>query len=143
MMKKMVAILILMMAFPFAASAEDPTTARIVTYKSNPVKCIAPIVVSVVDGRLRQLPEMGFKIEPGEHSLHGRATVDLRNCQPIETNSRKPVNVPPLDWFFEPGKVYYVGLDYSPRNREDWRIVVWKVEYEDGELVFDKTKPET
>jgi len=144
MVKHLVALLAALLAFAAPAFAEEEEArARVVTYKSNPVKCIAPIAVRVIDGRLRQLPATGFDIEPGEHSIHGTATVELVNCPPVKTARKKPVNVPALDWFFESGKVYYVGLDYSRPQREEWRIVVWRVEYEDGEVVFDITDPET
>lgn len=143
-MTRLVSALVLVLAIsPLAfAEKEEEAKARVVTYKSNPVKCIAAIAVRVIDGRLRQLPSTGFDIEPGEHSLHGTATVELINCPVAKTNRRKPVNVPALDWIFEPGKVYYVGLDYSQPRREDWRFVVWRVEFEDGEVVFDLTRPE-
>jgi len=122
--------------------AEDAEKARVVTFKSNPVKCLAAIRVTTIDGRLRTVPAMGFDIEPGEHTLKGPATLDFRNCEPAQSRTRKQESIPPLNWYFEAGKVYYVGLDYSSPQRAEWRYVVWKVEYEDGEVVFDITEPD-
>ena len=137
---KILSILIVSLVFPSALFADDSTKVRIVTYKSNPVHCLAAIAIRQVDGHQRQLPTMGFELEPGEHSMHGLATADLRNCTPIKSSRRSSVHIPPLEWFFEPGRVYYVALDYSSPNRENWRLVVWKTEYEDGEVIFDITK---
>jgi len=41
---------------------------------------------------------------------------------------------------FEAGMVYYVALDHGSIHEEEWQLVVWKVETEDGELVFDITQ---
>ena len=141
---KNVLLMILALAFlPSAVFAKDPDKARVVTFKSNPAKCLASVAIKQIDGHLRQLPTLGFEIEPGLHSMHGMATVDLRHCPVVEDRIRRQVNVPPLEWFFEPGKVYYVGLDHSSVERQNWRLVVWKVEYEDGtedlEGLEDKT----
>jgi hypothetical protein len=138
--KKLIFVIMVLAAMPVALSAADPEKAQIVTHKSNPVKCLAAVEINQVDGKQRQLPPGGFEIEPGEHTMKGRSQVDLRNCPPVETHSRKPVHARPLDWFFEAGKVYYVALDYSNPNRENWRTVVWKVIDADGEVIFDLTQ---
>ena len=141
-MTKLLPALALLLFLAPPLNAADPEKARVVTFKSNPVKCLASVAITQVDGKNRMLPPGGFKIDPGEHSMHGRATINLRNCPPARTDSRKPVHIPPLEWFFEAGKVYYVGLDYSSPLRENWRLVVWKAEYENGEVIFDRTEDE-
>ena len=138
--KKLTVLLLSLAVMPTSMFAADPSKSRIVTYKSNPVKCLASVAINQVDGKGRQLPTMGFELEPGTHTMHGRATIDLRNCPVARDRSRTSVHVPPLDWFFEAGKVYYVALDHSAPSRESWRLVVWKVEDEDGETVFDITE---
>jgi hypothetical protein len=142
-MKRIQFLVIMLVFLSVSVFSADPKKARIVTFKSNVVDCLAAISITQIDGQNRMLPTMGFDIEPGEHSMHGRSTVDLRCSKPVRSESRKPVHVPPLEWFFEAGKVYYVGLDYSSPMRENWRVVVWKVEYEDGEVIFDITKKDT
>lgn len=142
-LKNRIYVLLTLALLPLAWSAAEEENAQIVTHKSNPVHCLAAIEITQVDGKQRQLPPSGFEIEPGEHTMHGRATVDLKNCPPAESRSRKPVHSKPLDWFFEPGKTYYVALDYSNPNRENWRTVVWKVLDADGEVVFDLTTGDT
>lgn len=141
-MTRMVVVAFLAVFIMAPLHAADPEKARVVTFKSNPVECLASVAITQIDGRNRMVPPGGFEIDPGEHSMHGRATVDLRNCPPARTDSRNPVHIPPLEWFFEPGKVYYVGLDYSSPLRENWRLVVWKAEYENGEVIFDRTEDE-
>jgi len=125
---------------PALLMAAETENARIVTHKSNVVRCLAAVQINQIDGKNRQLPTLGFEIEPGEHTMSGLSTIDLRNCPPEETQSRNPVHIKPLDWFFEAGKVYYVALDYSSPKRENWQIVVWKAETEDGEVIFDITR---
>ena len=138
-MKRILLALFVLVIAPAMAIAADPAKARVVTFRSNVVKCLAPVAITQIDGRLRQLPSMGFELEPGLHTMHGSVTVDTRNCPVAQAESRRPVHIPPLDWYFEPGKVYYVAFDHSASNRKNWRLVVWKVEYEDGELIFDIT----
>ena len=79
-----------------------------------------------VDGRERQLPANTFELEPGMHSLQGMAKINLTYCR--APNKADKSSVPPLNAMFEAGKTYNVGLDHSSPDREDWRIVVWKVE---------------
>ncbi len=131
-MKKILVMMMSLALLPSVVFAKDENKARVVTFKSNPAKCLAAVAITQIDGHLRQLPSLGFDIEPGLHTMHGMATVDLRHCPVIEDRIRRQVNIPPLDWYFEPGKVYYVGLDHSSVERQNWRLVVWKVEYEDG-----------
>jgi hypothetical protein len=50
---------------------------------------------------------------------------------------------PAVEWLFESGKVYYVALDHNPLDEEQWRLVVWKVKTEKGDLVFDITGRES
>ena len=131
-MKNILVMIVALALLPTAVFAQDPIKARVVTFKSNPAKCLASVVIKQIDGQLRQLPALGFEIEPGLHSMHGLAMVDLRHCPVVEDQVRRQVHIPPLDWYFEPGKVYYVGLDHSSVERQHWRLVVWKVEFEDG-----------
>ncbi len=138
--QKISSLLFVLAFFPAAVFATDPSTARVVTYKSNVAKCLAPVAIKAIDGKWRQLPALGFDLDPGEHSLQGFATAELTNCPTVKKRSRKPDYAPYLDWFFEPGKVYYVALDQSSPHRENWRLVVWKVESMDGELIFDISK---
>ena len=42
--------------------------------------------------------------------------------------------VPDLEADFEAGKTYYIGLDHSSKNFNDWRLVIWKVEPEEEAL---------
>jgi len=135
---------LLIALLPLAGFAEEPTTARVVTHQGDVSKCLAPIAIRVIDGRLRQLPGTGFKIEPGIHRLAGNATASLHHCPQAQRRSRKPLmGYPAVEWLFEPGKVYYVALNHNSLHEEEWHLVVWKVKTEKGELVFDITKRES
>ena len=131
-MKKIGMMILVLALTPSAVFAADPSKAQVVTFRSNNAICLASVAIKQIDGHLRQLPKLGFEIEPGWHSMHGLATLDLKNCPVVEDRIRRPVNIPPLEWLFEAGRVYYVGLDHSSASRENWRLVVWKVEYMDG-----------
>ena len=127
-MKKWALGLIAMVAFTTNGMADDPMVAEVVTFKSDPTKCLASVQIRTIDGKLKQLPSLGFDIEPGWHTMHGMATVNLNHCPAVEDRSRKQVHIPPLEWLFEAGKKYYVGLDHSSPERQNWQLVVWKVE---------------
>jgi hypothetical protein len=71
----------------------------------------------------------GFDLEPGIHSLNGRAILDTTYCRPI--HGRVSQDVPDLEAEFEAGKTYYIALDHASRNFNDWRLVIWKVEPEE------------
>jgi len=142
-MKRFLVACLLMTALESEVLADDKETARIVTYKGNVSKCLAPVAIRVIDGELRQLPRTGFKLEPGIHRLAGKATASLRHCPKQQRRSRKPLmGFPTVEWLFEAGKVYYVALDHGSLDEEEWRLVVWKVETEEGELIFDITHRE-
>lgn len=100
--------------------------ARVITDVAKPVQCIAPIEVYNLDGRLVRKNAMGFDLEPGRHTLVGTARIDSVNCPAMRGN--QALDIPPLDYEFEAGKVYYVGLEHQSSNQQQWRFVVWKVE---------------
>ena len=129
-MKKTGLMILILIFLPAEIVAEELVleNPRVVTFKSNVSTCLASVEIKQIDGHLRTLPTMGFEIEPGWHTMHGIAKLNLNNCPVKEERSRKPVHVPALEWLFEAGKVYYVGLDHSSPMRKNWRLVVWKVE---------------
>lgn len=114
---------LLALAMPLAA---DPGKAMVITSVERPVQCIAPIAVYEVDGRLVEMNSMGFELEPGMHTLKGRARISSSTCPVMRGNETQ--DVPPLEYEFEAGKTYWVGLDHSSSNRRAWRYTVWKVE---------------
>ncbi len=121
------------LAFSLAAStaSEDPASnARIVTMNSKPAQCLSAVQIWRVDGERVYVHRNGFDIEAGRHSLNGRAFLDTSYCRPL--HGRVSQEVPDLEVEFEAGKTYYIGFDHSSRNVNDWRLVVWKVEPEEG-----------
>jgi hypothetical protein len=112
--------------------AEDLGMAQVVTFKHNVSECLAPVQIKTIDGELRNLPSLGFEIEPGWHTMHGIASINLQHCPVKEERTRDTDHIPALEWLFEAGKKYYVGLDHSSPYRKNWRIVVWKVEDLEG-----------
>ncbi len=115
-----------LLSIAVAASARDETMAMIVTSFERPTQCISPIVVNRLNGENVQMPTLGFELEPGMHSLNGRATLNLDYCKTLRGNDQ--FNVADLETVFEAGKTYYVGFDHSAPRREEWRLVVWKTE---------------
>jgi len=100
--------------------------AQIVTQNERPAQCISRVAITDIDGKLASVPKQGFKLDAGTHSMKGRATLNTSQCPAVRGKSNH--TVPPLEADFEAGKTYYVGLDHSSKNREEWRLVVWKVE---------------
>ena len=112
---------------PLFAVAGEMGKAQVISSGVQATKCISPVHVNSIDGRTVQLPELGFDIDPGKHSLKGRALLDTSVCRVVGTGSDR-YNVEPLEVEFEAGKTYFFGLDHSASNRNDWKYVVWKVE---------------
>lgn len=112
--------------------AEDFGMAQVVTFKENVTECLAAVQIRTIDGQLKTLPSLGFDIEPGWHTMHGMAKINLNHCPVKEERSREEQHIPALEWLFEAGKKYYVGLDHSSPFRKNWRLVVWQVEDIEG-----------
>lgn len=112
---------------PLFAVAGEMGKAQVISSGVQATKCISPVHVNSIDGRTVQLPKLGFDIDPGKHSLKGRALLDTSVCRIVGTGSDR-YNVEPLEVEFEAGKTYFFGLDHSASNRNDWKYVVWKVE---------------
>ena len=120
------AVLFLFLA-PLFAVADETGKAKVITSGVQPAQCISPVHVNNIDGREVQLPELGFDIDPGKHSVKGRALIDTSVCRAVGAGNDR-YNVEPLEVEFEAGKTYYFGLDHSASRRNDWKYVVWKVE---------------
>lgn len=121
-------LLISMLSLPasLAAIASDAGTAMIITMQGRTAQCITPVVINEINGELKTLSQQGFVLDAGTHSLGGWAERDPENCPALR--GRDHYSVPPLRATFEAGKTYYLGMDQSSKNKEDWRIVVWKTE---------------
>ena len=100
---------------------------KIVTQNGRPADCLSPIAINKIDGEQKVVPAQGFSIEPGVHTLNGRAIIDTTFCA-VGRGGNIPGNAPDLEVDFEVGKTYYIGYDHKSVNRDDWRLVVWKVE---------------
>lgn len=141
-MKEFVLIFSILAALPVAAelTGSDATgndvaemeiaesdMAKIVTNSGRPADCLAPIAVTKIDGQAKIVPAQGFTIEPGVHSLNGRAKIDTTYCKAIR-GGNIPGSVADLEVDFEAGMTYYIGYDHDSLNRDDWQLVVWKIE---------------
>lgn len=114
--------------------AEEPAEPRaiIITDVTQPVSCISAVHINTIDGKNVQVSHSRFEIGAGEHTMTGRARLDLRYC-PVgqggrSHGGRERIEYPPLEGFFEAGQKYYVGFDHSSENRENWGLAVWKIE---------------
>ena len=111
------------------ASAE-PTAdemARVVTGAGLPSECLAPLLVTRIDGVKRVMPAPGFLIEPGVHTINGRALLDTKKCQPLGDDQQIATALD-LEVNFETGKIYYIAYDRSHPGTAEWKLVVWRVE---------------
>jgi hypothetical protein len=124
-MKKLLAALA-GIALSLGVQAEDKPMARVVTDVSKPVSCISAVAINMIDGEAVAVSPQQFEIEPGTHTMTGRTMLDLRYCTARGRGDR--IKVEPLEAVFEAGRTYYVGFDHSSARKEDWELVVWKVE---------------
>ena len=93
------------------------------------------LAVNKIDGELRAVPAQGFLVEPGVHTINGRATLDASKCQPL-TAYQQIGRATDLEVNFEPGRIYYIAYDHKSQNTEEWRLVVWKVESDNPPQTF-------
>jgi len=112
---------------PLSAELTDGEMARVVTSKGRPAQCLAPVAVNRIDGEKRTVSALGFLIEPGLHSINGKASLDLTNC-PLSDSNLYINSAADLEVEFEAGVTYYVGYYHQPANTEEWKLVVWQIE---------------
>ena len=123
---------LMLAALPLVADPlDEESTAiemvKVVTQAGRPGDCLAALAINKIDGKMRVVPAQGFLIEPGVHTVNGRATLDSRKCQPIALDQRIG-SVADLEVNFEAGRTYFIAYDHKAQNTEEWRLVVWKVE---------------
>jgi hypothetical protein len=131
---------LMLAALPLVAGPLDEEPAaiemvKVVTQAGRPGDCLAALAVDKIDGEMRVVPAQGFLIEPGVHTINGRATLDSRECQPIAADQRIG-SVADLEANFEAGRTYYIAFDHKSQNTEEWRLVVWKVEIDNSLETF-------
>jgi hypothetical protein len=119
--------LLSLILLPFAAAAEDAAKAKIVTGTELAAQCISSVHVNNIDGREVKVQSLGFDIDPGTHTMTGRALINTSFCKAVGPGNQR-YSVEPLEADFEAGKTYYVGYDHSSSNRKDWKLTIWKVE---------------
>jgi len=100
---------------------------RVVTHIERPADCIAPVLVTRIDGESASVSAKSFLIEPGTHRLNGKALLDLSSCPITDSRFRmKPAQ--DLEVIFELGNTYYIGYYHKPENPDEWQLVVWNIE---------------
>jgi len=126
-MKKTILMMAVLATLPASVLLASSDMAQIVTQGGRPVDCLSPIAVNKVDGQQKILPAQGFRIEPGVHTLNARAILDTTYCK-VGRGGNRGGYAPDLEVNFEAGKTYYIGYDHRSTNRDEWKLVVWKVE---------------
>lgn len=126
-MKRVNYLALAALLLPLTALAGDPGKAMIITSGEKPSECLSAIEVNKIDGKEAKVQKLGFSIEPGVHSISGRAIVNTSYCKAMGNGmTRKAIE--PVEANFEAGKTYYLGYDHSAPHRKDWKLVIWKVE---------------
>lgn len=118
---------VLLACSPIACLQAADDLAMVITMGAPPADCVADVEITRIDGEKAIVAARGFEIEPGEHSLNGRALLDTTWCK-LAKDERIPGPVADLQLNFQAGRTYYIGFDHKPDNRQEWKLVVWKVE---------------
>lgn len=115
------------LVLPLSTALTGHEMARVVTSSGRAADCLAPVAVTRIDGEMRSVSALGFLIEPGIHTLNGKATLDTTYCPLSEAN---PVinSAADLEVDFEPGGTYHIGYFHASANTEEWKLVVWHIE---------------
>jgi hypothetical protein len=101
--------------------------AKVVTHVARPEDCLAAIMVNRIDGEKKLVSAREFVIEPGVHTINGKAILDTTHC-PITDPRLQIPSAPDLEFNFEIGSTYYVGYFHKSENTEEWQLVVWNIE---------------
>jgi len=125
-MKKLFLTIAVFAGLAATDASANSEMAQVVTQGGRPVDCLSPIAVNKIDGKMRIVPAQGFEIEPGLHTLNARAILDTTFCK-VGRGGNRGGYAPDLEVNFEAGKTYYIGYDHKSKNRDDWKLVVWKV----------------
>ena len=130
--KKLLMCALMLVVAPVAAEPANDEIAnsemvKVVTQAAQASDCLAPVAVYRIDDENVVVPAHGFLIEPGVHTINGRATLDTSKCRPIDGDNELG-SVPDLEVTFEFGNTYYIAYDRSSSNPGEWGLVVWKVE---------------
>jgi len=112
---------------PLTVMSAEPGTAKVITSFEKPSECLSAVHVNKIDGKEVKVQKLGFDIEPGAHSLSGRAIVNTSFCKAMGNGMTREA-MEPVEANFEAGKTYYLGYDHSSPHRKDWKLVIWKVE---------------
>ena len=115
------------LVLPLSSELTVDGMARVITSKGRPADCLAPIAVNKIDGEKRLVSAQGFLIEPGVHTINGRAMLDLTDC-PLSDSKLRISNAADLEVEFEPGSTYYIGYFHEPADTQEWKLVVWHIE---------------
>lgn len=127
-MKSVKFFMIYLFLAPVLAGAQEKGEAKIITGMNQAAQCISPVHIMKIDGREAAVQPMGFSLEPGKHTLSGKAKIDTSVCGMISSRATGQQDIPPLEAEFEAGKTYWIGLNHKSSNRNDWKYVIWKVE---------------
>lgn len=101
--------------------------AKVVTHVARPKDCLAAIMVNRIDGEKKLVSAREFVIEPGIHTINGKAILDTTHC-PITDPRLQVPSAPDLEFNFEIGSTYYIGYFHKSENTEEWQLVVWNIE---------------
>jgi len=136
-MKKLILMMVILANLPVSADLADNNElnnnmanddmVQVVTHGGRPADCLSPIAVNKIDGQQKFVPARGFKIEAGVHTLNGHAILDTTFCK-VGRGGNLGGYAPGLEVDFEVGKTYHIGYDHRSKNRDEWKLVVWKVE---------------
>ena len=112
---------------PLSSGSTANKMARVLTSQGRPADCLAPVSVNRIDGEARVVSAKGFLIEPGIHTINGKATLDITHCPLIDRNPSIS-RAADLEVNFEPGRTYHVGYYHAPANLDEWKLVVWQID---------------
>jgi len=124
---------------PLSSAPTANKMARVLTSRGRPADCLAPVSVNRIDGEARVVSAKGFLIEPGIHTINGKAILDITHCPLIDSNLAIGRSAD-LEVDFKRGGTYYVGYYHAPANTDEWKLVVWHIEGIPDEVTpFDRT----
>ncbi len=141
-MKRFSLVLLLPSLALLSACATGPDTgpmageryALILTDVSRRAERIFPVEIYRIDDQEIRDPRGQRPIEPGVHTIRARGIVN-RDLVPGLTRDLSRGGPQEITVNFQSGYRYFLGLKADSPRREDWELVVWKIEEVEAGMV--------
>lgn len=113
-----------------SANAGMGSRGTLVSENLKPGEYIYPVTLVAINGKNIVSPQLSYYVRPGEHMIQVSMVVRVDASLQRSIEHRQNVRGH-MDITVEPGKRYYLGAKYNPkesRRTRDWEPVIYRIE---------------